>query len=93
MVPFVSKGRDRKGDKVATGLKETNGGQCLLLGTIGPNLVISRKVITVNTTLIQKLTFHKQFPEGSFWQHLFPEEAKRSLKQNPDAFHRTFTLL
>lgn len=75
---------------MATGLKETNGGQCTLVGTTGPNLVISRKVIT---TLIQKLSFPKQFSEGSFWQHLDPEEAKRSLKQNPDAFHRTFTLL
>lgn len=39
------------GDKVATGWIETNGGQSTHAGKTGPNLVMSGKAITVNTTL------------------------------------------
>lgn len=39
------------GDKVATGLIQANGGQSTHVGKTGPNLVMSGKAITVNTTL------------------------------------------
>lgn len=41
----------KPGDEVATRLIGTAGGQCTLVDSIGPNLVILNKDVTINTTL------------------------------------------
>nr|XP_019792152.1 uncharacterized protein LOC109550222 [Tursiops truncatus] len=81
------------GDKAATGPIGTPGGQCTLVQRIGPNLVISGKDVTINTTLNPEIKVSQAVLGRQFLAALKPQRSKEKPKQNSDTLHGTFALL